>query len=145
MSSFLGWSRTEGQREKREKLTRRRRFLVGCPVTSEHPSPFFQSWTAAVESWQQTTFNKTLLLGSTEHLRITFYVSMVTRCYRSPFWTTRFLQVLQQEQAWLHSKMKGGSSEQNSGSRRLSWGRRHETRESCACYHVRHDFSDFRF
>lgn len=36
----------------------------------------------------------------------------------SPFWTTRFLQVFQQEHAWLHSKMRGGSSRQNSGSRR---------------------------
>lgn len=36
----------------------------------------------------------------------------------SPFWTTRFLQVLQQEQAWLHSNNTGGSRWQKSrGSR----------------------------
>lgn len=41
--------------------------------------------------------------------------------YLSPFCTTRFLQVLQQEHAWLHSKMRGGFSRQNSGRRRPVW------------------------
>ena len=41
--------------------------------------------------------------------------------YLSPFCTTRFLQVLRQEHAWLHSKIRGGSSLQNSGSRRPAY------------------------
>lgn len=42
-------------------------------------------------------------------------VSLAVACLKSgighlsPFWTTRFLQVLQQEQAWLHSNSTGGS------------------------------------
>lgn len=38
-----------------------------------------------------------------------------------PLCTTRFLQFLQQEQAWLHSKIRGGSILLNSCSRRPSW------------------------
>lgn len=44
------------------------------------------------------------------------------RTHRRPFCTTRFRQLLQQEQAWLHSKSKGGSAMLNSGSSRPSWG-----------------------
>lgn len=39
-----------------------------------------------------------------------------------PLCTTRFLQFLQQEQAWLHSKISGGSILLNSWSSRPSWG-----------------------
>lgn len=39
-----------------------------------------------------------------------------------PLCTTRFLQVLQQAQAWLHSKISGGSILLNSCSNRPSWG-----------------------
>lgn len=42
--------------------------------------------------------------------------------HRRPFCTTRFRQLLQQEQAWLHSNNKGGSAMLNSGSSRPSWG-----------------------
>lgn len=42
--------------------------------------------------------------------------------HRRPFCTTRFRQLRQQEQAWLHSKSKGGSAMLNSGSSRPSWG-----------------------
>lgn len=38
-----------------------------------------------------------------------------------PLCTTRFLQFLQQEQAWLHSKISGGSILLNSCSNRPSW------------------------
>lgn len=41
-----------------------------------------------------------------------------------PLCTTRFLQFLQQEHAWLHSKISGGSILLNSWSSRPSWGRR---------------------
>lgn len=37
-----------------------------------------------------------------------------------PFCTTRFLQVLQHEHAWLHSKIRGGSAMLNSGRSRPS-------------------------
>lgn len=77
MSSILSLSQTDRQtdREKWKKLTRRRRFLAGCPVMSEHPSPFFESWTAAVESWQQTTFNtQKTPLQSTENHHIMLYI-----------------------------------------------------------------------
>ena len=40
-----------------------------------------------------------------------------------PLCTTRFLQFLQQEHAWLHSKISGGSILLNSWSSRPSWGR----------------------
>lgn len=125
-------------REKYEKLTRRRRFLAGCPVTSEHPSPFFASWRAAVESWQQIIFQFNKLYQ--EILNVA-YIFTQTQAHRSPFCTTRFLHVLQQEQAWLHSKMKGGSSEQNSGNRRLSWEQTRRVSESGASNHVRHTTS----
>lgn len=39
-----------------------------------------------------------------------------------PLCTTRFLQFLQQEHAWLHSKISGGSILLNSWSSRPSWG-----------------------
>lgn len=39
-----------------------------------------------------------------------------------PLCTTRFLQLLQQEHAWLHSKIRGGSILLNSWSSRPSWG-----------------------
>lgn len=39
-----------------------------------------------------------------------------------PVCTTRFLQLLQQEHAWLHSKIRGGSILLNSWSSRPSWG-----------------------
>lgn len=39
-----------------------------------------------------------------------------------PFCTTRFRQFLQQEHAWLHSKIKGGSAMLNSGRSRPSCG-----------------------
>lgn len=58
---------------------------------------------------------------------LTFFICLDTEMhfnYLSPFCTTRFLQVLQQEHAWLHSKMRGGSSRQNSGRRRPFWTRK---------------------
>jgi hypothetical protein len=48
-----------------------------------------------------------------------------------PLCTTRFLQFLQQEQAWLHSKIKGGSILLNSCSSRPSWGA--EGGQWCQC------------
>lgn len=45
-----------------------------------------------------------------------------------PLCTTRFLQFLQQEHAWLHSKISGGSILLNSWSSRPSWGRGREGR-----------------
>lgn len=47
---------------------------------------------------------------------------MGARAHLRPFCTTRFRQLLQQEQAWLHSKIKGGSAMLNSGRSRPSWG-----------------------
>lgn len=44
-----------------------------------------------------------------------------------PLCTTRFLQLLQQEHAWLHSKIRGGSILLNSWSSRPSWGAREGT------------------
>lgn len=63
------------------------------------------------------------LLSVRKTKRLVSYLGMFTThveipfSYLSPFWTTRFLHVLQQEHAWLHSKMRGGSSRQNSGRR----------------------------
>lgn len=44
------------------------------------------------------------------------------RSHLMPLCTTRFLQLRQQVQAWLHSKMRGGSILLNSCSSRPSWG-----------------------
>lgn len=49
-----------------------------------------------------------------------------------PLCTTRFLQFLQQEHAWLHSKISGGSILLNSWSSRPSWVSR-EGRTSGFC------------
>lgn len=46
-----------------------------------------------------------------------------TGTHLMPLCTTRFLQFLQQEHAWLHSKISGGSILLNSWSSRPSWGR----------------------
>lgn len=50
-----------------------------------------------------------------------------------PLCTTRFLQFLQQEQAWLHSKISGGSILLNSWSSRPSWDEEWETVVSVWC------------
>lgn len=52
-----------------------------------------------------------------------------------PLCTTRFLQFLQQEHAWLHSKISGGSILLNSCSSRPSWGRgRGQQRSLCGAH-----------
>lgn len=64
------------------------------------------------------TFIQVLLLFFPPHDFVICIHIEIKFKYLSPFCTTRFLQVLQQEHAWLHSKMRGGSSRQNSGRRR---------------------------
>lgn len=63
------------------------------------------------------TFIQVFILFSPHDFVICIHIEIKFK-YLSPFCTTRFLQVLQQEHAWLHSKMRGGSSRQNSGRRR---------------------------
>ena len=60
-------------------------------------------------------------------------VSESVICHLSPFWTTRFLQVLQQEQAWLHSNSTGGSLWQKSRGSRPSYT--HMEKHVTNCWH----------
>lgn len=125
-------------------LTRIQRFPVVCSVERGHPSLSYWSWRAEAWSWK----NHRLLNSMIYFTGWTFTALQPKTCmsftdlapgrfidrwlnifphidesfkYLSPFCTTRFLQVLQQEHAWLHSKMRGGFSRQNSGRRRPVW------------------------
>lgn len=98
------------------------------------PQPFLlvlKSWSLVLEEPQTFKVNDLLHRMSIYHFTAqdmyelhrssTSEVTDKNFKYLSPFCTTRFLQVLQQEHAWLHSKMRGGFSRQNSGRRRPLW------------------------
>lgn len=75
--------------------------------------------------WQAPAVNKTLFFICPARFEKD-YTKIDLFKYLSPFWTTRFLQVLQQEQAWLHSNSTGVSQWQKSNGSRPSCRHTHK-------------------